>query len=954
MNPSVQITVDDIRTALLRNVRLKSLEKEVLKKLRLPFPDQTASSPLFSLKHLNPALADMVEKWMQGAYPESIKPGKIKKTVAVPFCTTGITVDAYLGKIIKSVKPSAIAVDASPSETGAALRYACSLAAGLKLPAVVSLVQEGFVEQEIFFRPDDFLPELAFYCFKKKIPLVPLATPLKRVASEHQMTFTNLLNDAIHQFVLEKPVNKSPEVLQKLASEKMVRVYTAGIHLSTEREDAITQSAYTVSRLYDLVRFLSAMGDKKGTVLTLYKVQHALDFPDLVKTFWKSPAALSELYAEPEAQSGGHFEIDIPKENLEPESASAGSLSMNIEQGLRTTLESKAAEPVSLDDIDRLSAGVAEALRCHPKVERPPGVRGTLAAREITQSYGLMHGKTTRNDLVKAAHTAFQHRTRLKSGETVKKEDVFKGVFSRHILGIPLFPEDEEREKTRRRALTPEELAQALNGLTDAAFTSAAPENGIPMDDPVFSEEAMKHPMVQQALKDALENGLSGNLQENFQDLMNELQDMDLIDRLDSTSMALTREGREKLKEDLENRVSKNELTAEQIAEAIKNSKSMPLPPTSGSDSIRLPAPAETELMAELMDYQHQSKSESSTLEDLYVNYALNEKKGIKLSDEKLDYEKLKIMIHDMEKKGLVNISGENKRFNLTHLCLSRLLEGLVRRQESQVLERRAFKQENEIDKAESRRYRRGDTFKVLSLRHTLRRIIRKGKTFEDINYTDLRSFEKKPINQLDIAVCVDISASMKEKGKLRYAKMAVAELAKTAIEKHDRMGIVAFSNLGEVVVPLTDKITPLFEATMTLRADQFTNIGNGLTCARKMLMQDKNSNQKYIILITDGEPNAALSDDFDRTTYHQKVADFSRATTMETKKSMGKHHALVEAGKTSRENIKISVIYISPEAEKDEESERVAREIARIGSGRFHKVTAIERLPLEALAAVV
>jgi len=429
---------------------------------------------------------------------------------------------------------------------------------------------------------------------------------------------------------------------------------------------------------------------------------------------------------------------------------------------------------------------------------------------------------------------------------------------------------------------------------------------------------------------------------------------MDLIDRLDSNNMTLTKEGQEKLKENMEDRASKGDISPEQVEEALKNSQSMPAPPMSDSDKVRLPINAETEFMAEMMDYQHQSKSETSTLEDLYVNYALNEKKGIKLSEEKLDYEKLKIMIHDMEKKGLVNISGEKKRFNLSHLSLSRLLEGLIRRQESQVLERRAFKQEHEIDKAESRRYRRGDSFKELSLRHTLRKMIRKGKTFEDISYTDLRSFEKKPQNQLDIAVCVDISASMKEKAKLRYAKMAVAELAKTAIEKQDRMGIIAFSNLGEVVVPLTDKITPLFEATMTLRADQFTNIGNGLTCARKMLLKDKNSNPKYIILITDGEPNAALSDDFDSEGYHRRVADFSKGTTMETKKSMGKHHALVEAGKTSRESIKISVIYISPEDEKDEDSERTAREIARIGSGKFHKVSAIERLPLEALAAVI
>ena len=182
---------------------------------------------------------------------------------------------------------------------------------------------------------------------------------------------------------------------------------------------------------------------------------------------------------------------------------------------------------------------------------------------------------------------------------------------------------------------------------------------------------------------------------------------------------------------------------------------------------------------------------------------------------------------------------------------------------------------------------------------------------------------------------------------------MAGAELGKAALGKNDRVGIVVFSNLGQVLVPLTDKITPLLEAAMTMRAEQYTNIGNGLRCARKMLLKNKNSNPKYIILITDGQPNAALSDDYEGESYHSHVASFSRQTTMETKRAMGTHHALVEAGKTARDHIKISVVFISPEGDPDEEGERTVREIARIGRGKFHKVKAIERLPVEALATV-
>ena len=44
---------------------------------------------------------------------------------------------------------------------------------------------------------------------------------------------------------------------------------------------------------------------------------------------------------------------------------------------------------------------------------------------------------------------------------------------------------------------------------------------------------------------------------------------------------------------------------------------------------------------------------------------------------------------------------------------------------------------------------------------------------------------------------------------------------------------------------------------------------------------------------------------------------------------------------------MKIAVVYICPEDKVDPESERVAREIARSGGGKFHKVRSIEHLPL-------
>jgi len=298
----------------------------------------------------------------------------------------------------------------------------------------------------------------------------------------------------------------------------------------------------------------------------------------------------------------------------------------------------------------------------------------------------------------------------------------------------------------------------------------------------------------------------------------------------------------------------------------------------------------------------------------------------------------------------MLKLGEGGKRFSLSSLSLGKLLEKLIKRQQSQALEKRAFRPEMEIDKSDVRRYRTGDVFRHISVRHSLRRVMRKGKPLEDINRSDLRAFEKKPIQQLDIAICVDVSASMKDHAKLRYAKMAIAELARAALAKQDRVGIVAFSNLGQVVVPLTDKMLPILEATMTMKAEQYTNIGNGLICARRMLLKEKNSNPKYILLITDGQPNAAVIEDQDSAMGSRRVVSYSREMSMERKELIGTQHAINEAGKTSRKDIKISVVFIS---EGEGQGEGIAREIARIGHGKFHKVLAVERLPLEALATV-
>ena len=953
MPPFFNLSTQDLRDALWQGVKLPGIETALLEKLKLPTPAETTTSALFLLRTIRPELATLVSNWLEGTYSEDFSRTVVSKDVILlPYAVRGITTAAYLARAIKKHKPTAIAVDASPAVTGGALYYALSLLYALKIPVRTGLCQGDTCYEENLFQPGDFLPELAALCFREKLPLVPLAVRPHLVSSQYQLAYHELLEKADSRFAHEAAAAAAVAVLEKRAADCMNAVFTSGFDLNLERENSINESCYAASRLLDLCRYNGLKKGKRASLLVLYSLPHALDFPPLVKIFLNKPALHSEIYRLPEPQDDGRLRMaPLDVCDLAGGGEPAGGLYAEMEEVLARLLRSRMNEKIGIEQIDILASTIAEATRHHPRIVRPGGVRGTLALREIAQAYGLLRGKVTRQTLADAALVALAHRNQVKPGEDHAIDKILKGIISRVVFEIPLHPEDQERAPGPARPLTPEEIAKALMGLSDAALRQLGPGETLPMDNSTFAEEAMKHPLVQQALKDAMEKGLLNNLQQNYHDLLKELEERGLLDLLNSAQMTLSEQGQQTLKKSLEEALARGEITPDDLARYLNNAQALPKPPGVQGEKISVPPQALGEMLAELMDFQHQGRSQSSSIEDLYVHYTLNEKKGMPVSKEKIDYEKLKILLHDLEKKGIIKLSEGGKRFSLSCLALEKLLEKLVRRQEGQALERRAFRREHELDKSDVRRYRTGDVFRDISVRHSLRRVMRKGKTLEDINQSDLRSFEKKPSHQLDIAICVDVSASMKEHAKLRYAKLAVAELARAALDKHDRVGIVAFSNLGQVVVSPTDKLSPILEAAMTMKAEQYTNIGNGLICARRMLLKGKNSNPKYIILITDGQPNAALIQDQDNALHHTRVAAYSRETSMERKEQIGIQHTLNEAAKASRKNIKISVVFISEGGEAP--GEKLAREVARIGHGRFHKVHAVERLPLEALATV-
>lgn len=116
----------------------------------------------------------------------------------------------------------------------------------------------------------------------------------------------------------------------------------------------------------------------------------------------------------------------------------------------------------------------------------------------------------------------------------------------------------------------------------------------------------------------------------------------------------------------------------------------------------------------------------------------------------------------------------------------------------------------------------------------------------------------------------MDVSGSMKDpwKGerKIDAARRAaldfiehVAQEARARAMDH-RIGVVAFSDSAQVLLPLTNDYDRARQTVIALKPGAFTNIGDGLVEGLKQLAQMR-SGQRFVILLSDGMRNRGMSE---------------------------------------------------------------------------------------------
>jgi Mg-chelatase subunit ChlD len=336
--------------------------------------------------------------------------------------------------------------------------------------------------------------------------------------------------------------------------------------------------------------------------------------------------------------------------------------------------------------------------------------------------------------------------------------------------------------------------------------------------------------------------------------------------------------------------------------------------------------------MMDAQDKQWNSEVSFSTMHVYYHIKATSEKAEI--GPFKQDYYALKWLIDDLQAERILRQAQDNSGFQLTGTALEVLLEYLTsgNRNHDSSSSKRGMDTLSILERSrEIRRYSRGDRFRDLSVRHTLREIARNKRTLAEVRESDLRIMPKEHKEpHSDIVLCIDTSGSMGFGQKLTYARLAAAGLVKAALRNGDKVGIIAFGDRGQTVVPMTGSDEgALMNGIATLCANGNTNIGDGMKAAREFVAASRSRNRKHMILVTDGQASAVSEDAYTRLSRGKK-----RDITEES--------ALWETNQAAAGGIQVSVVCVAP---RDEEVDLFVRNIATAGRGRLYRMKGLDDL---------
>lgn len=212
-------------------------------------------------------------------------------------------------------------------------------------------------------------------------------------------------------------------------------------------------------------------------------------------------------------------------------------------------------------------------------------------------------------------------------------------------------------------------------------------------------------------------------------------------------------------------------------------------------------------------------------------------------------------------------------------------------------------------EKADTRRYKQGDRYKDINIKRTVHLAIKRQHT--KIIPEDLVISQREGKGRVSIVFALDASSSMKGK-KLETSKKAGIALAYRAIQEKDEVGLVVFGSEIKTTIPPTRDFSTLLNTISRITASRQTDLTGMLKKSIELFPTSEST--KHLIILTDALPT---------------VGQKPEQETLQA----------VSAAKGA--GITVSLIGI----QLDKEGINLAKQITRIGEGKFSQVKDLEKL---------
>ncbi|MCX6012386.1 MAG: VWA domain-containing protein, partial [Chloroflexi bacterium] len=559
---------------------------------------------------------------------------------------------------------------------------------------------------------------------------------------------------------------------------------------------------------------------------------------------------------------------------------------------------------LSIDQADIIITELVQRTRENRDIKRGVSVRGTIALREVLDGFRLLDNQISLKNIEKSALVTLPNRITPRRGGYESAKGIITDIIKEILYGIRF----------------------SGNLLMNSCISDNLPSNpcdkmpSIARIEPKQLEEGKKK---EEQRKDDIIIVKAGSKADN-----NKKQSISGSHFSEHNNENLQVSTTDDYMKDLTQMLEQQRCLSEGRSKGSKTSQGK------ASTSPRISSKDLANTTLEMMDAKDRQWQKELDFNDIYMYYHLKQNQD-GLAQPKQNYDYLKVIINNLLEKGILQFSTTEDNYLITYQALDLLLEQLISKEiKGKTLERLiGHSNENIITSREStRRYRAGDNFRDISIRHTLRQIVRNGKQLSNIDKGDFKIYTKKKHRvQSDIALCIDSSSSMGYQQNLLLARIVAAGLIKAAIIKDNEVGITTFDDVSKTIMPLTSRKNDLFDHIMKIKAGGNTNIGDGIKGSAEMLLKAHNQNQKFIVLITDGQ-STAISD-----------KAFGSLKPVYGK-GLSEEDAIIETRRAASRGIKTSVIYIT-----DSRNEKYAfiRNIATAGRGIVNVVRSIEDIRL-------